>query len=67
MGGLELAMTVAAKVSGIKVITMSGYNDPRLSGSHEPEPGCKHLRKPFKRSVLAEAIKELFARANLRP
>lgn len=63
MNGMELAKTVAAKIPGIKVVTMSGYNDPQESSSHEPQPGWNHLRKPFKRSVLAEAINELFGKS----
>jgi len=62
MNGMELAKTVAAKIPGIKVVTMSGYNDLQASSSHEPQPGWKHLRKPFKRSVLVEVTNELFGK-----
>jgi len=60
MNGMELAKTVAARIPSMKIVTMSGYNDLRASSSNEPQPGWKHLRKPFKRSVLAATIKELF-------
>jgi len=63
MNGMELAKTVAAKIPGIKVVTMSGYNDLQASSSHEPQPGWKHLRKPFRLSELAEATNELLGKS----
>lgn len=60
MNGLELAMAVAARFPAIKVVTMSGYNDKQVSSSLDRPPEWKHLQKPFKRTLLAELIQELF-------
>ena len=60
INGIELAKTVTANIPGIKVVTMSGYNELQASSSQESRPEWKHLPKPFNRSVLAEAIKALF-------
>ena len=60
MGGLQLAEAVSAAYPRIKIMTMSGYNSPEVWASANSRPEWKPLHKPFRRSILAEAMKEAF-------
>ena len=53
MDGDDLAKVAAEKSPGMKIITMSGYNNDRISRSSFNLPTTHpHLRKPFKRTEL---------------
>ena len=67
MGGLQLAEAVSAAYPRIKIMTMSGYNSPEVWASANSRPEWKPLHKPFRRSILAEAMKEAFGAAKAAP
>lgn len=60
MNGLRLAEAVSVLRPGLKVPTMSGYNSPEFAIPGKLRPEWKTLRKPFRREVLANAMRKLF-------
>jgi CheY-like chemotaxis protein len=59
MSGLELARAVQALHPHIKVMTMTGYNDPNAMDFVKQHPDWINLRKPIKKAVLADSLKDL--------
>ena len=59
MSGLDLAKIAATRYPRIKILLMSGYNSPDITGTDERK-FSKRLRKPFDLAELSEAIKSVF-------
>ena len=61
--GFELANLVEAYQSGVKVIFMSGYNDPSQAGEFTPDPNHIYLQKPFTPETLSGLVRRLLDRS----
>jgi CheY-like chemotaxis protein len=57
MSGVELARRAQALKPEIRVLLTSGYSEDAFRHYGRPEPGTILLRKPYRRSVLADAIR----------
>jgi PAS domain S-box-containing protein len=57
MGGQELSEEIRKICPTIKVIQMSGYNDPPQTGSKDNRLDLPHLQKPFKLGALAATVR----------
>ncbi|HUC16642.1 MAG TPA: response regulator [Acetobacteraceae bacterium] len=58
VGATELARAARTMLPGIAVLFTSGYTDNPSFSTELLEPGARLLRKPWTRSVLAEAIRQ---------
>jgi len=59
MNGQNLAAALRGRVPGLKVIFMSGYSEQGLHGSGQPHPGARLLQKPFRKSDLLKAVRDM--------
>ena len=58
MGGQELSEEIRKICPTIKVIQMSGYNDPPQARSKDHRLDLPHLQKPFKLGALAATVRQ---------
>ncbi len=58
MSGVELARRAQALKPDIRVVLTSGYSEEAFRHYGRPEPGTVLLRKPYRRSILADAIRK---------
>ncbi|MBB5771524.1 PAS domain S-box-containing protein [Brevundimonas vesicularis] len=59
LDGRELASLVRQKHPKVSVIFTSGYSENNLSGMECVQPGLRLLKKPYRRQVLADAVREV--------
>jgi len=59
MGGRELADSLRAKRSDLKVLYVSGYTNDAIVKEGELEPGTDLLQKPFTGDKLAAKVREV--------
>ena len=62
MLGNELATRVLAERPEVRVLYMSGYAEPMLTGQGHLEPGIVLLEKPFSESSLLEKVAQALSR-----
>jgi two-component system cell cycle sensor histidine kinase/response regulator CckA len=60
MSGRELAILLAERRPGLRVIYMSGYLDTALARHNVVGPDIRLLTKPFTTAELAQAVREVF-------
>ena len=58
MSGVELARRAQALKPELRILLTSGYSEEAFRHYGRPEPGTVLLRKPYRRSVLADAIRQ---------
>ena len=61
MNGRKLAEAVLLRRAGIKVLYTSGYTDNAIVHDGHLDPGVALLRKPYRKSDLAQKIREVLA------
>jgi PAS domain S-box-containing protein len=61
MNGWELAEAVLKRRAGVKVLYTSGYTDNAIVHDGHLDPGVTLLRKPYRKSDLAQKIREVLA------
>jgi two-component system cell cycle sensor histidine kinase/response regulator CckA len=59
MTGQELAMQLQREQPGLCVIFMSGYSEHAATEMADADPGVRLLTKPFSRSALLRAVREM--------
>jgi len=59
MNGRELAEAVVKRRPGVKVLYTSGYTDNAIVHHGRLDPGVALLRKPYRKSHLAQKIREV--------
>ena len=59
MNGRELAEAVLGRREGIKVLYTSGYTDNAIVHDGHLDPGVALLRKPYRKSDLAQKIRDV--------
>jgi PAS domain S-box-containing protein len=59
MNGRKLAEAVLARRAGVKVLYTSGYTDNAIVHEGHLDPGVALLRKPYRKSDLAQKIREV--------
>lgn len=59
MNGRELAEAVLKRRAGVKVLYTSGYTDNAIVHEGQLDPGVALLRKPYRKSDLAQKIREV--------
>jgi PAS domain S-box-containing protein len=62
MNGRELAEAVLKRRAGVKVLYTSGYTDNTIVHDGHLDPGVALLRKPYRKSDLAQKIREVLAK-----
>jgi PAS domain S-box-containing protein len=61
MNGRELAEAVLKRRGGVKVLYTSGYTDNAIVHEGQLDPSVALLRKPYRKSDLAQKIREVLA------
>jgi PAS domain S-box-containing protein len=59
MNGRELAEAVVERRGGVKVLYTSGYTDNAIVHGGRVDPGVALLRKPYRKSHLAQKIRDM--------
>jgi len=60
MDGIDLARLVAERYPHLKIVTRSGHAEGEDADTLGRRPEWRHLAKPFRRDVLADAMKGVF-------
>jgi FixJ family two-component response regulator len=59
MNGRELAEAVLKRRGEVKVLYTSGYTDNAIVHEGRLDPGVALLRKPYRKSLLAQKIRDM--------
>jgi len=67
MNGRQLAVEMAGRASGLKVLYTSGYTENAIVHHGRLDPGVQLLAKPYRKSDLARAIRQALANGGSAP